>query len=214
MVGGIVLVAALAIVAVVLATSGGDDGGGGSGNGPADSANAVPIPKAGENAASDKLDAAAKAAGCVVRHPKIEGSDHVEEKVTYQSNPPTSGAHNPQPASDGIYEEGAPEKENYVHALEHGRILFQYKAGTPERVVGQLTSLFGESGDTDYGVPIEEGSYSLLFENNTNMPYQVAASAWGHFIGCERVTDQTWDALRAFRARYTLQAPEKILQPE
>jgi hypothetical protein len=46
------------------------------------------------------------------------------------------------------------------------------------------------------------------------MPYQVAASAWGHFIGCERVTDRTWDALRAFRARYTLQAPEKILQPE
>jgi Protein of unknown function (DUF3105) len=212
MVGGVVLVAAVAVVAIVLATSGGSDD---TGDGPTQASDGVPIPRPGPNAGSDRLDAAAKAAGCVVRHPKIEGSDHVEGEVEYDTNPPTSGPHNVTPAASGVYEPGnEPAKENYVHSLEHGRILFQYKPGTPPRTVQQLETLFAESDDTDYGVPIEDGSYTLLFQNNTNMPYQVAASAWGHFIGCERMNDRVFDALRAFRARYTLQGPEKILQEE
>ena len=42
------------------------------------------------------------------------------------------------------------------------------------------------------------------------MPYPVAATAWTHLVGCPKVTDKIWDALRAFRARYTDQAPEQI----
>ena len=41
------------------------------------------------------------------------------------------------------------------------------------------------------------------------MPYQVAVTAWGHLIGCEKVTDETFDALRAFRDRYRDQGPEQ-----
>ena len=67
-------------------------------------------------------------------------------------------------------------------------------------MIGQLRTLFAE-----------QGSYhDLLFENNTKMPYQVAATAWTHLIGCTKVTPQMWDALRAFRITYTDKAPEQI----
>jgi hypothetical protein len=50
----------------------------------------------------------------------------------------------------------------------------------------------------------------LLFENNTNMPYEVAATAWTHIMGCKTVNDKTWDALRAFRDRFVDKGPELI----
>ena len=213
MVGGVVVVAAIAVVAAILiSSSGGDDG-----DGPkkASSGPTVAIPKAGENAKPDKLEAAAKAAGCTVKDYPSFGQGHTQDKVTYKSNPPTSGQHNPTAASDGIYDPGnTPAKENFVHSLEHGRIQFQYKPGTPKEQVAQLETLFGEKTDTSSGVPSENGGYTQLFENTTNMPYAVAGVAWQHVVGCRSFNPRIFDALRAFRARYTLQAPEKVLQAE
>ena len=71
--------------------------------------------------------------------------------------------------------------------------------------VKQLETLFKE---------LDDGYHMLLFENTTNMPYAVAATAWGHSVSCPTMNDKVFDAIRAFRKRYTLQAPEKILQPE
>ena len=180
--GGVVLVLAVIAAIAIVALA----GGGGSKDKTAD---------------ISKLTADAKAAGCTFSQFKSEGRNHTASKVTYKTNPPTSGNHNPTPAQDGIYRTGnSPPKENFVHTLEHGRIEFQYAPGTPNRVIGQMRTLFAE-----------QGSYhDLLFENNTKMPYQVAATAWTHLIGCTRVTPQMWDALRAFRITYTDKAPEQI----
>jgi hypothetical protein len=52
--------------------------------------------------------------------------------------------------------------------------------------------------------------HTLLFQNNTNMPYEVAATAWTQLLGCKTVNDKTWDALRAFRQRFTDKGPEII----
>ena len=49
----------------------------------------------------------------------------------------------------------------------------------------------------------------VLLPNRT-MAYEVAATAWGHLIGCKKVTDKTFDALRAFRDRYRDQGPEQV----
>lgn len=59
-----------------------------------------------------------------------------------------------------------------VHSLEHGRIELQWRPGTSERTIGQLQSLFNE----------RRGYHALLFENQTKMPYAVAASAWQHYV--------------------------------
>jgi Protein of unknown function (DUF3105) len=191
------VVAIAAVVVAVVAGSGGSD------NEPKPTGKTNPEVKAVPIPARKTTDlfAAAKAAGCTVKTFPNEGRQHITGTNTYKTNPPTSGNHNPVPAEDGDYS-GAqtPAKENFVHTLEHGRIEFQYAPGTPARTIGQMRTLFAE-----------QGSYhDLLFENNTNMPYQVAATAWTHLIGCKQVNDKTWDALRAFRARYTDQAPEQI----
>lgn len=197
--GGAVLVIALVAVALVLVLGGGgDDSTPTTANGPA-----AGIPAAGPNA--DDLGAAAKAAGCTVRTLPSEGRGHTEDAVKYKTNPPTSGPHNPVPAEDGIYDRGnTPETEAYVHTLEHGRILFQYRPGTDTRTTSQLETLLNEE------VNGTEGYHSVLMENDTKMPFAVAATAWTQMIGCKTMNPKVFDAFRAFRTQYVDKAPELI----
>ena len=150
------------------------------------------------------LAAAAKAANCTVRNPPVEGQLHADRTFTasdYRSNPPTSGEHNPVWYEDGIYEPGnAPDLGMQVHTLEHGRINLQYRRGTPESTIAQLEALHAEN----------DGYHMLLYENVTDMPYAVAASAWGHFVGCETMNDDVFDVLRTFRDEYVDQGPEQV----
>jgi hypothetical protein len=193
-----------AVVGIVVAVSGGGSGGGGN-NPDVTASGGGKIPPAGEK----DLTKAAAAAGCVVLNPAIEGRSHVTTKVNYKTNPPSSGNHNPVPALDGIYSPGnEPTPEHYVHALEHGRIEFEYKPGTPKAFVGQLETLVSEplNGKNAYKI--------LMFENNTNMPYQVAAVAWGHIIGCKTIKQPAvFDALRDFRLKYVDKGPEPGIPP-
>ena len=45
------------------------------------------------------------------------------------------------------------------------------------------------------------------------MKYAVAATSWGHLIGCNTFNDRVFDALRAFRVKYTDTAPESEIPP-
>lgn len=206
-----VVVLAAVVVAVVVASSG---GGKRDANSPrTDPTAGVPIPGRKITA----LEAAAKAAGCVLTNPPIEGRNHVTHKVRYKTNPPTSGDHAPpgQQAPDGDYSGVvSPAPERYVHSLEHGRIIIQYRPGLPKRRIGQLVTLFGESSKTDSGLSSIGGGFTLLMQNNTKMPYDVAATAWGHMLACRTFGDKDFDAIRAFRQRYVLKAPEQVTQPE
>jgi hypothetical protein len=183
--GAVALLVVLVVAGVVIA------GGGGS------TSSAASVPP---------LATAAKNAGCTLQsYPKgYQDRQHTNSKVTYKTNPPAFGPHNPIPAQDGDYAGRiTPAKENLVHALEHGRIEVQYKKGTPKSTVSALEDVFNEKSD-----------YMLLFENDTDMPYQVAAVAWTHILGCKQYNDKVPDAIRAFRDQYTLKGPEKITQPE
>jgi hypothetical protein len=151
------------------------------------------------------LVAAARAAGCTVENPPDQGVAHEQREFTeadYDSNPPTSGTHFPTWYEDGIYAPGTtPELGRLVHALEHGRIEIQYKPGTPAATVGRLEKLVDE---------LDSGYHILLFENATKMPYAIAATAWGHLLGCPKMNDQVFDALRAFRKNYVDKGPETV----
>src|SRR5919199_3412473 len=191
--GAGVLIVAAAAVAVIALTAGGEKS-----------------KKKPDNAAARMLDAkvqqSARAAGCTVQTFPTSGRNHVEGTVKYATNPPTSGNHNPTPASDGIYDPGGtPQVEKLVHALEHGRVEFQYRPGVPKSVVTQLQALMTEPGAN--GRPA--GYNQLFYENTTGMRYQVAATAWRHLLGCPRFRGAaTLAALRAFRDAYTDKAPE------
>ncbi|MEA2274116.1 MAG: hypothetical protein QOI98_2824 [Solirubrobacteraceae bacterium] len=199
-VGGLLAAAAIAAVALAVTKS----GGGSSGATPKGSATGVAIPK---QQIAD-LAAATKAAKCAVHTYPIEGRNHVTGQVKYKTNPPTSGNHNPTPSLDGVYDPGnTPAKENYVHTLEHGRVEIQYAPGTTRHRIAQLETLQAEELN---GIP---GYKTLLFQNNTNMKYAVAATTWGHLIGCSKFNDRVFDALRAFRKQYVDKAPESSAQP-
>jgi len=207
---GVAVAAVIAIGVVVSTMAGGKDDTPGTGQSSKPKV-AIPARKIAD------LEAAAKAAKCVLTNPPIEGSDHVTTKVKYKTNPPTSGDHVPPQdvASDGDYSGGvAPKAERYVHALEHGRIIIQYKPGLAKRRISQLETLFAEDSKTDFGLDSINGGFTLLMANNTKMTHEVAATAWGHMLACRTFNDQAFDAIRAFRQRYVLKGPEKITQPE
>jgi hypothetical protein len=191
LIGGIVLAVAAVAAIVLVVSSGGDD---------ADEARAG-------NAA--ELREAAAAAGCEFKQAQSEGRDPVEEEVKasdFQTNPPASGKHNPVAAQDGFYQAGnEPALGNWIHALEHGRILFQFKEGASQDVVTKLRDLANEELEGSAGY------HTLVHQNNTDMPYDTAAVAWTRFVGCKgELTDAQLQVMRDFRAAYTDQAPEFI----
>jgi hypothetical protein len=200
--GGVLAIAAIAAVIAAIVSSGGGSGSASqakSGYGTA----AIPAKKISD------FNAAVKAAGCEFKTYPSEGRTHLPSDTAtndkYETNPPTSGAHRPTPAQDGVYAAGnSPDKENAVHALEHGRIELEYKKGATKQVQNQLNTLLNEQLK---GV---QGYHQLLFENNTNMPFEVAAVAWTHILGCKTMNPQVFDAMRAFRDRFVDKGPELI----
>jgi hypothetical protein len=200
------LIAIVAVAGIVFAATslGGDDSAGGDSAEPSKPASEADLPKLPQQQTSD-LAAAAKAAGCTVANPPIEGANHEDKDFTasdYKTNPPTSGNHNPDFYQDGIYAPGTlPRLGMVVHPLEHGRIEVQYKPGTSTETVKQLEALLAEQSD---------GYHMLLFENTTGMKDAVAATAWGHSVTCPEMNDKVFDALRSFRARYIDKGPEPV----
>ena len=139
------------------------------------------------------------------RWPHNEGAGHEEKDFKasdYKQNPPTSGTHFPTWYDDGIYAPGdTPELGRLVHTLEHGRIDIQYKKGTPATTVAQLETLYNE---------LDGGYHMLLFENGTDMPFAVAASAWDNYLGCPTMNPKVFDAIRAFRDEHIDKGPEVV----
>jgi Protein of unknown function (DUF3105) len=185
-----VLVAAVVVAVAVIALASGGSGGGSSSSGSWPSGS-VPKRKITD------LAAAAKAAGCVLQNPKSEGRGHTLKHQNYKSAPPTSGAHYPVPAGDKAYLTTPKPYEGLVHALEHGRVIYWFKPDAPASVRGDLHALYNE-----------DKALVVLTPNNRPMPYQVAATAWTHLLGCKTYNDKVPDAFRAFRDAYRLKGPE------
>jgi len=200
--GGLLAVAAI-VVLVVLAT-GGSDGG-------SDAQAAEVFPDGGSFPEQKVFDVApaARAAGCTLRDVKATSREHttsLDQRVKYSTNPPTSGRHYQIPAEDGIYGD-PPQDEALVHGMEHGRVIFWVKPSLPEDQRADIRAL------------VEDDSYQMFLVPRSNMPYAVAATAWdadpapngtGKLMTCDRVTDQTYDALAAFRDEHRSQGPEPI----
>ena len=198
--GGLLGVALIAGIVVVVLVLGGDD----SSSKPTKASDAAANVKLPPQATSD-MAAAAKAAGCTLSNPAYEGASHEDKKFKpsdYKTNPPTSGTHFPEWYDDGVYAPGTtPNLGMLVHTLEHGRIDVQYKPGTPKHTVAELEALLAEQSD---------GYHMLLYENTTDMPAQIAATAWGHSLTCPQFNNQVFDAIRTFRAQYIDKGPEDV----
>lgn len=198
-VAGVLGVAVIAGIVVLISSSGGSGGGlGGPGahiSAGTGSTNGVPTDdRSGPVPAAIKvtnLQQAAKDAGCVLKLGlKDEGHAHVSPgtKITYHTNPPTSGNHvqPPYQQADGAYS-ATPDLIDVVHSMEHGRMEIQYSSKLAESRQLELKGLY----DTLYGG-------TLMFPNDS-MPYQVAATTWTNLLGCKTYEGaKTLDAIRDF----------------
>jgi hypothetical protein len=176
-------VAAVAVIVLAVSSSGGSDG--------------IPSGSAPKRQLTDLAPAAA-AAKCQVKDFPNFGNQHTTAPVSYKSNPPTSGPHDPVPAQDGEYA-SAPGVGHTVHSLEHGRIDIQFKPSAPKAAQGALKAVFEE-----------DSAHMLLFPNQTQMPDEVAVTAWQHALVCPRYNARVPDAVRAFRDKYRDHGPESV----
>lgn len=188
-IAGIVVVAGIAAAAVLLVGRGG--------GGPLADPNAYPTGSVPAQRVTE-LKAAVEASGCRTRSFPSEGQRHVSPPVEYKANPPHSGDHAEVAAEDQAFTE-APATEGLVHSLEHGRIVVQFRPGTPAEVRGALKALYDE-----------DPYHVILTPNATKMPYAVAATAWRRTLTCEQAGPGIYDAIRAFRDSYRDRGPEDV----
>ena len=160
--GGVLVLAAVIVVAVLVA--GGGDGGGSD-------AQAAEVFPGGGNFPEQKVfevAPAAEAAGCRLRSVKGSGTathtTSLDDRVKYNTNPPTTGRHYEIPAQDGIYGD-APQDEELVHGMEHGRVIFWVNPSLPEEQRADIRAL------------VDDDSYQMFLVPRSNMPYAVAATA-------------------------------------
>src|SRR5215211_3388309 len=201
--GAAVLAIAVLAVAIVLLT-GGDE----AGSGPGNAGNVFPDGGSFPEQKVFEVGPAAKAAGCELRTAKGSAghTTDLSTKVKYNTNPPSSGRHYEIPADDGIYGQ-APQDEQLVHNLEHGRVIIWVKPSLPAKQRADIRAL------------VEDDSYQMLLVPRRNMPYAVAATAWdadpqpggtGRLMLCNEMNGKTYDALQAFRDEHRSQGPEPV----
>jgi hypothetical protein len=125
----------------------------------------------------------ARHAGCTLK--ELDGR-------AASSNPPVTGRFLERVlAADGSYMgRRSPSPLATMHALLHGRVLFQYRPGVGRAEVGALDRLVRHD-------PVRV----LLFQNQTRMQPRVAATAYLSVMTCPRVDRDTLRAFAAFRDR-------------
>jgi hypothetical protein len=200
--GGIAIVA---IAVLVLLATGGDD----AGSGPGNAGNVFPDGGSVPKQTIFDVAPAARAADCELQEKKATSREHttsLDARVKYNTNPPTTGKHYQIPAQDGIYGQ-APQDEQLVHTMEHGRVIIWVKPSLPEDQRADIRAL------------VEDDPYQMVLVPRRNMPYAVAATAWnqdpapngtGRLMGCSTVNAKTFDALAAFRDENRSQGPEPV----
>lgn len=151
--------------------------------------------------AEDDIEAAAGAAGCELKLDlPDEGNKHLtpgQPPPNYDTNPPTSGPHDPTPTADGAYLD-TPQPVNVVHSLEHGRVEIQYSPELPEADQLLLKGVF------------DEDFKGMLLFPNPDMAYAVAVTAWTNLAGCESFDESVLDVVRDFRDEFRGKGPERI----
>lgn len=140
----------------------------------------------------------------VAEHP-IEGSQHVPDcsKLTFNTNPPSSGNHYSEWGAFGVYQSPLP-RGNWVHNLEHGSIVFSYRCpnGCDEEIAAAKAMLPDLSLDPGCGT-----TRRVLLMPDPKLNVRWAASAWGFTLRSDCFDEQ---AMRDFYADHVGQGPEEV----
>jgi hypothetical protein len=145
--------------------------------------------------ANSDFGVAASEAGCLpVEHPKALPGIHInlgQKHKPYNSIPPTSGPHYPQPIGpiDPGFYSIAQTPEKVVHNLEHGNIVIWYNPDAPEDVKADIRDAVNEVPNYTVATPYD----------NMKPGYNLALTAWGQLQFCKQVSK---DVVDKFRTNY------------
>jgi len=149
-------------------------------------------------AAKKRAGVALKAAGCgsVLSFANL-GQDHLQGPGKtydkYNSSPPTSGPHSPQPARWGSSSQTIP-KETLVHNLEHGGVVVHYK-GLSNQQIDELDKLVDAHAD------------GVVDNPNQTIDQPIVMTAWTKMEKCKRFSIP---AIKGFVALNCGKGPEKV----
>jgi hypothetical protein len=170
------------------------------------------------------------AAGCTFRAVPAESSgQHMSEanqKVTYNTFPPSSGVHNPTPAHWGNYRFPADPRQ-VVHNLEHGGIVVWYGPKISPKNRGALDAFYDESPNGIVITPLRDPYPRVGFPKHKPLGGKVALTAWTLRTGggegeaatsyvaiCPSVNRRAFDDFRdAFRGKGPERYPISVLTP-
>lgn len=125
------------------------------------------------------------------------GQEHIQpgsSHPAYNSNPPTSGWHYPQPAQSGIYDTQFPD-EQLIHNLEHGQIWIAYKPDLAKDQVELLADIAKSYGS------------KMIMEPRKENDSPIAIVAWLHLFKLN-VVDEV--KIKAFIDAYRGHGPESV----
>lgn len=126
-----------------------------------------------------------------------QGANHIQpgsQQPQYNSNPPTSGPHYPQPAAWGIYENQLADK-TLVHNLEHGGIWISYRPDLPDEQKAKLKEIAGRYKS------------KVVLEPRAQNETLVALAAWQRLLKLDAV-DET--RITEFISTYKNRGPERV----
>lgn len=126
-----------------------------------------------------------------------QGQQHIqpgEAHPAYNSNPPTSGWHYPQPANWGIYRETLLD-ETVIHNLEHGGIWISYRDTDDQKTIQELEDIARRYPD-----------HVILTYRPAN-DSSIAVAGWGRLLTLDSVDSQQ---IYNFINRYRLHGPENV----
>lgn len=146
------------------------------------------------------LNKLAAAAGCSeIQEPKDLGQGHItdpQERVTYNSTPPTSGKHAGRWDPTGVHSTPI-QNEVQVHNLEHGHVLVQYKPDLDQAFIDKLEGLAATDNTRVIVAPYND------------MDSRLAVTAWARISNCSNPTETAFITFaRAFIDEFKGKGPE------
>ncbi len=132
---------------------------------------------------------------------EILGRNHIQEGTTfngYNSNPPTSGNHYPNPVPARFYDRELPD-EQLVHNLEHGHVWIAYKPNLSGEII-DILKVFGGG--------------NIVVTPRSKNDTDIALAAWGRLdkfnIEAGGIDQQR---IKDFISRYQNRGPENVSIP-
>ena len=117
--------------------------------------------------------------------------EELEEGFRYNSFPPTSGPHFGIPAVYSIYEEPVPEIR-LVHNLEHGAVVVQYGSEVSPQTVQQIADWYAQSPEGIIVAPLP-ASVPEAAAPPANAQSRIFLTAWTHLASCSAFDEDAFN---------------------